>query len=57
MTRKSVEENKIWGLEVNVPKIEYMCIGGPQPDLSSGQTIKQWSVYEYLGIKITKDET
>jgi hypothetical protein len=28
MTRKLIEEYRKWGLEVNIKKTEYMCIGG-----------------------------
>ena len=33
MTRKLIEEYKIWSLEINTNKIQCMCIGGQQEDL------------------------
>ncbi|XP_060530458.1 uncharacterized protein LOC132704465 [Cylas formicarius] len=50
MTRNLIEEYKKWGLEVNLPKTKYMCIGGAQRDLllEDGQTIKTCEPYKYL---------
>ena len=33
MTRKLIEKYKLWGLEVDTKKTEYMCIGGEQKNL------------------------
>lgn len=59
MTRKLVEEYAEWGLEVNLDKTEYMCIGGEHRDLiiENGQRIKQCKEYKYLGIKISQNGT
>jgi len=59
MTRKLMEEYNKWGLEVNIDKTEYMCIGGQQQDLrlATGHTIKHCSEYKYLGVKISKAGT
>lgn len=60
MTRKLIEEYDKWGLEVNLQKTEYMCIGGEQQDLileqqQQHQQIKQCKKYKYLGMHITND--
>lgn len=57
MMRKLIEEYEKWGLEVNLKKTEYMCLGGEREDLvdDNGQRIKQCDVYKYLGVKITKN--
>lgn len=57
MTRKLIEEYTKWGLEVNLSKTEYMCIGGEQRDLilNSGKTIKQCTEYKYLGMRLTNN--
>lgn len=59
MTRKLVEEYEKWGLEVNLTKTKYMCIGGTQQDLmlEDGRTLKSCSKYKYLGLNITNDGT
>lgn len=59
MTRKLVEEYEGWGLEVNMSKTEYMCIGGTQQDmtLEDGRTLKSCSKYKYLGLSMTNDGT
>lgn len=59
MTRKLIEEYNKWGLEVNVDKTEYMCIGGKQKDLvlNNGQQIKHYQEYKYLRMKITHNGT
>lgn len=58
MTRKRIEEYTRWGLEVNIDKTEYMCIGEEQKDLAllNGQRIKVCKEYKYLGLKITNNE-
>lgn len=57
MTRKLIEQYEKWGLEVNLEKTEYMCIGGEQKDLvlNNGQKIKQCSEYKYLGMKLSQN--
>ncbi|XP_045462483.1 uncharacterized protein LOC123672426 [Harmonia axyridis] len=61
MTRKLVEEYAKWGLEVNIQKTQYLCIGGgrqssdPDLTLSSSQSIKQSKAYKYLGLRISED--
>lgn len=61
MTRKLVEEYAKWGLEVNIQKTQYLCIGGgrqssdPDLTLSSSQSIKQCKAYKYLGLRISED--
>jgi len=59
MTRKLIEEYNKWGLDVNLEKTRYMCIGGVQQDLilEDGQIIKNCKDYKYLGMKITNDGT
>jgi hypothetical protein len=58
MTRKIIEEYRIWGLEVNIDKTRYMCIGGTQDlKLNTGQIIRRCEEYKYLGIIITRDGT
>lgn len=57
MTRKLIEEYTKWGLEINLNKTEYMCIGGQQQNLhlENGQHIKQCEKYKYLGITLTNN--
>ncbi|XP_030746803.1 uncharacterized protein LOC115875475 [Sitophilus oryzae] len=58
MTRKLIEEYHKWGLEVNLNKTEYMCIGGEQQNLileQQQQEIKHCQKYKYLGMHITND--
>ena len=57
MTRKLIEEYKLWGLEVNTKKTEYMCIGEEQMNLilEDEQEIINCSGYKYLGIAVTQD--
>lgn len=57
MTRKLIEEYKKWGLEINIKKTEYMCIGGTQQDLTlgNGEIIKHCDAYKYLGMTITQE--
>lgn len=59
MTRKLIEEYDKWGLEVNIQKTAYMCVGGQQQDLilNDGKCIKQTKKYKYLGAQITNDGT
>ncbi|XP_060527377.1 uncharacterized protein LOC132702626 [Cylas formicarius] len=59
MMRKLIEEYKKWGLEVNLPKAKYMCIGGAQRDLllEDGQAIKSCETYKYLGMYISSRGT
>lgn len=59
MTQKIIEEYRIWSLEVNIDKTQYMFIGGTQQDLTlnTGQFIKRCEEYKYLGINITRDGT
>lgn len=59
MTRKLIEEYRHWGLEVNVAKTEYMCVGGPQQSmiLEDGQVIEGCEGYKYLGTKISSSGT
>jgi hypothetical protein len=59
MTQKIIEEYRIWGLEVNIDKTRYMCIGGAQQDLTlkTGQIIRRCEEYKYLGINIKRDGT
>ena len=58
MTRKLIEEYNKWGLEVNLKKTEYMCIGGEQQNIileQQQQEIKHCQKYKYLGMHITND--
>ncbi|XP_030751615.1 uncharacterized protein LOC115879109 [Sitophilus oryzae] len=57
MTRKLNEDYEKWGLELNIKKTEYVCIGRQQQNLRivTGQVIRHCSSYKYLGIKISKD--
>ena len=57
MTRKLFEEYEKWGLEVNLKKSEYMCVGGTTSDLllNNGKTLKACEQYKYLGSDIEKD--
>ncbi|XP_060524437.1 uncharacterized protein LOC132700877 [Cylas formicarius] len=59
MMRKLIEEYKKWGLEVNLPKTKYMCIGGAQCDLllEDAQAIKSCETYKYLGMYISSSGT
>ncbi|KAH1002379.1 hypothetical protein HUJ04_008467 [Dendroctonus ponderosae] len=59
MTRTLIEEYKKCGLEVNIKKAAYMCIGGIKQDLvlKMGQQIKSCDEYKYLGLKITAEGT
>lgn len=59
MTRKLIEEYKKWGLEVNISKTEYMCIGGTQQNLllEDGQIIRSCENYKYLGMHISNSGT
>ncbi|XP_060522514.1 uncharacterized protein LOC132699683 [Cylas formicarius] len=59
MMRKLIEEYKKWGLEINLPKTRYMCIGGAQRDLllEDGQAIKSCETYKYLGMYIASTGT
>ncbi|XP_060527378.1 uncharacterized protein LOC132702628 [Cylas formicarius] len=59
MMRKLIEEYKKWGLEVNLPKTKYMCIGGAQRDLllEDGQAIKSCETYKDLGMYISSSGT
>lgn len=60
MSKKLIEEYKHWGLEVNLSKTEYMCVGGTQQDLileEQHQIIKHCNKYKYLGMTITQDGT
>ncbi|XP_044766857.1 uncharacterized protein LOC123322865 [Coccinella septempunctata] len=56
MTRK---EYRHWGLEVNVAKTEYMCVGGPQQNmiLEDGQVIEGCKGYKYLGTQLSSSGT
>ncbi|XP_030766854.1 uncharacterized protein LOC115890691 [Sitophilus oryzae] len=56
MTRKLIEKYNKWGLEVNLKKTEYMCIGGEQQNIileQQQQEIKHCQKYKYLGMHIT----
>ncbi|XP_072383859.1 uncharacterized protein [Diabrotica undecimpunctata] len=57
MARKLMEENKKLGLEVNLQKTQYLCIGGENTaddlDLEDGK-IKKCDKCLYLGVKLTK---
>lgn len=55
MTRKLTEEYDKWGLQVNVKKTEYMCVGGEQRNLllEQQEQIKHTRKYKYLGVHIT----
>ena len=56
MMRKLLEELKKWGLQVNMSKTEYLCVGTPGTDLVvQEQTIKKIEQYKYLGSLITQD--
>ncbi|XP_030751044.1 uncharacterized protein LOC115878641 [Sitophilus oryzae] len=58
MTRKLIEEYNKWGLEVNLKKTEYKCIGGEQQNIileQQQQEIKHCQKYKYLGMHITND--
>ncbi|XP_030764743.1 uncharacterized protein LOC115888980 [Sitophilus oryzae] len=58
MTRKIIEEYNKWGLEVNLKKTEYMCIGGEQQNIileQQQQEIKHCQKYKYLSMHITND--
>jgi len=59
MTRKLIEQYDKWGLEVNLEKTEYMCIGGEQRDLqlNNGLVIKRCTEYKYLGMKLSHNGT
>ncbi|XP_072375789.1 uncharacterized protein [Diabrotica undecimpunctata] len=57
MARKLMEEYKKWGLEVNLQKTQYLCIGGEHTvddlDLEDGK-IKKCDQCIYLGVKLTR---
>ena len=57
MTRKLIEDYQKWGLDININKIEYMCVGGEQRHLilESRQEIKCCAKYKYLGVEITNE--
>lgn len=59
MIRKLIEEYQKWGLEINIEKTEYMCIGGEQHNLilRNGQLIKCCKKYKYLEMEITNEGT
>lgn len=50
MTIKLIPEYKIWGLEVNINKNEYLCVREQQKDLvmEDRTTIKHCHEYKYL---------
>ena len=57
MGKKLLEEYKKWGLEVNLNKTQYLCIGGGKHsedlDLEVGK-IKKYDQCIYLGMKLTE---
>jgi len=57
MTRKLTEEYRKGGLDINIEKTKYMCIGGEHRDLKiqNDQIIKHCDSYKYLGMTITSD--
>lgn len=56
MMRKLLEELTEWGLQVNMNKTEYLCVGTSGTDLDiQGRTIKNTDKYKYLGSLITHD--
>nr|XP_018898501.1 PREDICTED: uncharacterized protein LOC109031450 [Bemisia tabaci] len=57
MTRKLVEENRIWGLDVSVSKTEKLVIGGDSQgiELEDGRYINGCEEYKYLGVWLTQD--
>jgi hypothetical protein len=59
LTRKLIEQYKLWGLEINLDATHYMCIGQQQSDLllEGGESIKQCTEYKYLGMKINREAT
>jgi hypothetical protein len=59
LTRKFIEENKKWGLEINLDRTRCMCVGQQQSDLllEGGELIKQCTEYKYLGTKINREGT
>ncbi|XP_072375573.1 uncharacterized protein [Diabrotica undecimpunctata] len=55
MARKLMEEYKKWGLEVNLQKTQYLCIGGENTaDDLEDEKIKKCDQSIYLGVKLTK---
>ncbi|XP_030746451.1 uncharacterized protein LOC115875188 [Sitophilus oryzae] len=57
-TRKLTKEYSKWGLEVNLKRTEYMCIGCEQQNLileQQQQKIKHCQKYKYLGMHISND--
>ena len=57
MTRKLVEEYRLWGLDVSVSKTEKLVIGGDQQgiELEDGRYINGCEEYKYLGVWLTQD--
>jgi hypothetical protein len=58
LTRKFIEENKKWGLEINLDRTRCMCVGQQQSDLllEGVELLKQCTEFKYLGTKINREE-
>jgi hypothetical protein len=52
MTRKLKETYEKWGLDINLNKTKYLCIGGTNKNLKLGKDneIEFCQEYKYLGI-------
>lgn len=61
MMRKLVEEYSRWGLDVNIDKTKYLCVGSEENDIhltmENNQKIKACQDYKYLGVTFDKTGT
>lgn len=48
MTRNLIEENKEWGLQVNMEKTKFMCVGEPKKNLEIEGNRKIEGCEEYI---------
>ena len=55
MTRKLKEEYQVWGLEMNIAKTKYLCIGSDQTAIKlDNEYIQICNEYKYLGVTFDK---